>query len=1511
MNTRLHPFVTILAAVVMLLTASLHAPPQADAVTISAGEFQRMVYSAHLLTQLAEKPELDAGLQVLLELHRRNPHAEPAGLVGVLKQATARYRTNSPAALHTNGFRDEILAAYLETLRQVPARTNFVPADLSLLNRLITRAPAPTGEPQADLIHSGSQNLLGSEGDLAQRQALLDACTLRAQGNTSFRTALDGLLLPETIFSVNDSPAEIIGSTNSPLHDNPTMQTLLALSLTNSGRLTVSSNQLMNLFAKETQTFWDTIHTNLALHREITRSQSDLLAYLTNQTAIEADGQRLTAVQQGQSRKIASATAAVLVQSKLMKARDPLIKLPDQMEGCVEGLHKMTDGLAAFAEKDATKLAKAAASGNMVGGAMEIFNLFFGGESAEEEIAREIGNIKTLLGDLSTNMNYRFDRVDQSLTTIFETLNERFDQVEITLDAHGRQIAHLNGDVDQIRLSLLDVQTDLFRIERNLATFHAEDLRDALVGKMNIGLGYEASAGEPMAYDLYNPNYVVMATDFYTYADYTAGGEALSRYTTLPFGDEYFYSQLSPAGATNVHAETVNYIKKCLRQRLGLGTAFPEAPILVNPQDWNAGAGAFLQLALENPGYFRRYDRSKGYPEHLDNIISKGGDLAGFFRSLVFTGTGTNINWPLYDKLEEFYVGKLTNFTGQVQSLEQGYATEHGIPALENWRAWALSVPRVTAASTELLESHFERPVVPAELIEIPTSVGIIAIGGFSGRSHGLALQTGGKVVAWGNNDSGQSMVPAGLSNVTAVAAGAQHSLALRADNTVVAWGDNTYGLGSAPLMASNVVAIGVGKDHNLTVRADGRVVGWGYNYYGQATGVPSTTSLPFDGMGLVQVSGQVVTNAVAAAGGYYYSLVLKTDGTVAVAGGAGFAVTNFPAGLSDVRTIAAGGFHCLALRSNGTVVAWGENSAGQINVPAGLSNVVSIAAGSHHSLALQSNGTVVAWGWGDNGQTNVPPGLNNVVAIAADQYNSVALRSDGTLVVWGYNDWYWDGPLPVPAGLTNVVAADGGATHILALQADGRVVAWSRPHASYEEFGQTNVPTGLSNVAAIAAGDYHNLALLSNGTVVAWGTGYWNYGQANVPTNLNGVVAITAGAESSAALKRDGTIVSWGRAGLGPPADVTNVVAISAGRYFNLALTAGRRVRAWGDNYDGQCNVPVNATNVVAIAAGSLHSLALRADGTVVSWGRNNGGCTIVPAGLSNVVAVTAGSSVSVALKADGTAIAWGWNGEGRTNAPAEATNIIAIGTGYPFSLYVNCKPGSANTSATLNLVRSTIPARVRNHLWAVNDLVRTNLNLASELRDSAAELSGSKALFQAVLELAMPYTLERDDVLHGFLYGSEAIADLNAVDQFLDTENAKRMGMADAIPQEMTEVALLRYLRFRERLDARLNDLAAAGQPEIPRLVGQTLRLLNLLREAWASVPPSALEIGRQTNTCGVVVYGEPYAHYALQDCNDLNAPGWTYCTATNVHNEERVTLPIPGNPQRFYRAILPPAP
>jgi len=96
---------------------------------------------------------------------------------------------------------------------------------------------------------------------------------------------------------------------------------------------------------------------------------------------------------------------------------------------------------------------------------------------------------------------------------------------------------------------------------------------------------------------------------------------------------------------------------------------------------------------------------------------------------------------------------------------------------------------------------------------------GVIAVA--AGRQHTLALTSNGTVVAWGANHYGQSSVPEGvieyaltqagalvgwrvlrsegLSNVVAISAGDYHSVALKSDGTVVAWGNNDYGQTTVP----------------------------------------------------------------------------------------------------------------------------------------------------------------------------------------------------------------------------------------------------------------------------------------------------------------------------------------------------------------------------------------------------------------------------------------------------------------------------------------------------------------------------------------------------------------------------------------------------------------------------------------------------------------------------------------------------------------------------------------
>lgn len=290
----------------------------------------------------------------------------------------------------------------------------------------------------------------------------------------------------------------------------------------------------------------------------------------------------------------------------------------------------------------------------------------------------------------------------------------------------------------------------------------------------------------------------------------------------------------------------------------------------------------------------------------------------------------------------------------------------------------------------------------------------------------GIALRldaASGIVVAWGyNNTFGQATVPSGLTEVVAVAAGGSapgvHSLALKADGTVVTWGRIGLEPSVVPTGLSNVTAIAAGATHSLALRSDGTVVAW------DEPRLPPITS----------AQSQVpagLTGVVAIAAGGNASLAVKSDGTV-VGWGQPLFLQQIPTGLTDVTSVATGGVHALALRSNHTVVAWSQSDA-FTNVPIYLTNVVAVAAGTYHSLALRDDGTVVAWGDNVNGQTNVPSGLSNVVAIAAGGYHSMALKNDGSIVTWGEPQANY---LMTPNGMSGATAIATSWDHMVAVVA-------------------------------------------------------------------------------------------------------------------------------------------------------------------------------------------------------------------------------------------------------------------------------------------------------------------------------------------------------------------------------------------------------------------------------------------------------------------------------------------
>jgi GH25 family lysozyme M1 (1,4-beta-N-acetylmuramidase) len=286
---------------------------------------------------------------------------------------------------------------------------------------------------------------------------------------------------------------------------------------------------------------------------------------------------------------------------------------------------------------------------------------------------------------------------------------------------------------------------------------------------------------------------------------------------------------------------------------------------------------------------------------------------------------------------------------------------------------------------------------------------------------QGIAALLPGTVIGWGSQEVPQF---APETRFMRIAAGGAHSLALKFDGTVAAWGNNDWGQSTVPAGLNGISAIAAGYRHSLALKSDGTVVAWG-------AGGPGQSDNPNYGQSTVPVG---LNGVVAIAAGWYHSLALKADGTV-VAWGDDLGASPVPKRVNGVIAIAAGSGRSLALKSDGTVVGWGIRSINESGVPDWMKGVVAIATAGTYDLALSHDGTVAVWGTIWNGSefilATVPVGLKGVVAIAAGFGHSLALKSDGTVVAWGWNEY---GQSTVAAGLLGIAGISAGGAHSLAL---------------------------------------------------------------------------------------------------------------------------------------------------------------------------------------------------------------------------------------------------------------------------------------------------------------------------------------------------------------------------------------------------------------------------------------------------------------------------------------------
>ena len=220
------------------------------------------------------------------------------------------------------------------------------------------------------------------------------------------------------------------------------------------------------------------------------------------------------------------------------------------------------------------------------------------------------------------------------------------------------------------------------------------------------------------------------------------------------------------------------------------------------------------------------------------------------------------------------------------------------------------------------------------------------------------------------------------------VASGQSHFLALKNDGTLWGWGDNHYGqLGSGSNeFANRPVRIGVDSDWaaifaagsvSIGVKRDGSVWKWGAlavgpnNWEGwKQVAHPKLENWNLDGTGWV-----------ARAGGPFFDLALRQDGTLSAAGNLPqnlFGIHGDPRFIPKLLRIGrdsdwadvASRFRCLVgIKNDGTLFSCNQDAGpvfwwGNLRKPSKYSDWIAVEAdGWYESVALAADGTLCAWG--------------------------------------------------------------------------------------------------------------------------------------------------------------------------------------------------------------------------------------------------------------------------------------------------------------------------------------------------------------------------------------------------------------------------------------------------------------------------------------------------------------------------------------------------------------------
>lgn len=498
-----------------------------------------------------------------------------------------------------------------------------------------------------------------------------------------------------------------------------------------------------------------------------------------------------------------------------------------------------------------------------------------------------------------------------------------------------------------------------------------------------------------------------------------------------------------------------------------------------------------------------------------------------------------------------------------------------------------------------------------------------------SGMYHRMALDTAGIIHTWGlgnegqmgrNQNSSSNQIPAAVTGgsltgrtVTAISGGYRHCLALDSTGRVHAWGrgnegqignstTNTYAVPIAvtggSISGQTITSIFATGDQSYALDATGNIHAWGNNASGVlgfgTTSIGSNILVPT----LVNTTSRDLHRPHLSSGAGYHKLICNTT--------VGNSITN------DTPTAGT----LLRVAGTNTHRQIGDNTTTDRYSPVTITNftggnIVSAANSQFHSAVVLSNGVVFAWGRNDYGQcgntVGNPIGVPTVVAgiqygvevVCGDDFTLVR-NQDSSVYAFGRNNvgqlgistttvstFTFTPTLATVTGISRIVA---GTQHAMGVTSLGRVWAWG--DNTYGKLGLNSASAFIDTPTQVSTGSF----------------------------NFSTVRDIGLGQHFSVAICTDKTVYSAGLNNLG-----------QLGRSTNFGTTSG-------NSTFGLVSLSPYEMTPVEVACGDAHTVLLMSNNQVIVWGDNSnnqapGSGTFQPILLRNyieVMHVTAGKNTT-----------------------------------------------------------------------------------------------------------------------------------------------------------------------------------------------------------------------------------------------------------------------------------------